>query len=88
MKPVYKCEYCAFTGVEDEVLAHEVRCTNNYDRRSCYTCEHRGTGDSQFQCDCGKAIPANHIYEFCSDYKRKNEEHLTNVLDILFSAVR
>lgn len=88
MKPVYKCEYCTFTGTEDEVREHEVRCTENYDRRSCYTCEHRGNGGSQFQCNCGRDIPANHIYEFCPNYCRKSEDKLTNVLDMLFGAVR
>ena len=41
MKPVFKCEYCRFMGTEEEVKAHEDTCINNYDKKSCFTCQHR-----------------------------------------------
>ena len=41
MKPVFKCEYCTFMGTEEEVKTHEDTCANNYDKKSCFTCQHR-----------------------------------------------
>lgn len=41
MKPVFKCKYCTFMGTEEQVRAHEDTCTNNYDKKSCFTCKHK-----------------------------------------------
>ena len=30
MKPIYRCEYCDFTGIEEDVLKHEETCNKNY----------------------------------------------------------
>ena len=42
MKPVFKCDYCDKMGTEEEIREHEEKCTENYDKKSCYTCKHRG----------------------------------------------
>jgi hypothetical protein len=40
MKPLFRCDYCDFTGVEEEVIKHEETCMHNHTRRSCSTCKH------------------------------------------------
>ena len=73
MKPVFKCDYCDFMGTEGEVKEHEVKCTDNYDRRSCYTCEYKNFNKklTGYECTEGREIPEGQIYEFCGKYKRK-----------------
>lgn len=76
MKPVFKCDYCQFMGTEEEVSQHEPKCFDNYDRRSCYTCAHRGKMSMvnklvKYECDKGIDIPEGKIYEFCNSYERK-----------------
>ena len=72
MKPVFKCDYCDFMGTEEEVKEHEEKCTDNYDRCSCYTCEYRKYKSMiQFECANGIEIPEGQIFEFCDKYKRK-----------------
>ena len=72
MKPVFRCDYCNFIGTEEEVKKHEVECTGNYDRKSCFTCKHKSFKNmNQYKCDCGKEIPENKIFEFCPKYDRK-----------------
>lgn len=78
MKPVFKCDYCNFMGTEEEVKEHEPICTDNYDRKSCYTCIHRDKIKYTeygwtYECKEGINIPANHVYEFCSKYERKEK---------------
>ena len=75
MKPVFKCDYCQFMGTEEEVSKHEPRCFNNYDRRSCYTCEHRGElnvvrGLMNYKCKKCVPIANGTILEFCEYYER------------------
>lgn len=87
MKPVYKCDYCSYTGTEEEVKAHEEKCFNNYDRRNCRTCEHRkieksALGNFQYKCDAGKEIPVNHMIEFCNSYEKKDTQFSNGVYDI------
>lgn len=76
MKPVFKCDYCKFMGTEEEVKEHELTCMDNYDRKSCYTCQHRGklnVVNSLVKYECGKEIdiPEGKIFEFCDSYERK-----------------
>lgn len=75
MKPVFKCDYCQFMGTEEEVSKHEPRCFNNYDRKSCYTCVHRGelnmvNGLLNYKCKKCVPIPRGTILEFCEYYER------------------
>ena len=71
MRPIFKCEYCNFIGTEEEVVKHEETCVNNYDKRSCMTCEHREFKNMyQYKCACGKEIPVGQIYENCDQYSR------------------
>ena len=83
MKPVFKCDFCDFIGVEKEVKEHEPKCTENYTRRSCYTCKHRGYTYLDFTCACGREIPDGKIYEFCPKYER--EENPGDPLDDFMS---
>ena len=75
MKPAYKCDYCKFIGTKEEVKEHEQKCTDNYDRRNCYTCEHKHLVNlSKYSCDCGVELEENQIMEFCKHYKRKESK--------------
>lgn len=81
MKAVFKCDYCTFMGTKEEVREHEIKCSNNYDRKSCYTCAHRDgikkvDDEWAYKCDIGKDIPPNRIYEFCPEYERKEKSTL------------
>ena len=89
MKPVFKCEYCTFMGTEEQVRAHEDTCTNNYDKKSCWTCSHREFLNlNQFKCNVGKEVPENMIFENCEKYERKEESKsdtpLNNMLGAFF----
>ena len=87
MKPVFKCEYCTFMGTEEEVKTHEDTCANNYDKKSCFTCQHREyLSLKQIKCNAGKEIPENMIFENCEKYKRKEESNLNTSLGGLFGS--
>lgn len=78
MKPVFKCDYCKFMGTEVEVKEHEPVCMDNYDRKSCYTCQHRGKLSmvnklAKYECDKSIDIPEGKIFEFCKSYERKEK---------------
>lgn len=86
MKPVFKCDYCDYMNTEDKVKEHEITCTENYDRKSCFTCKHKSFKSMhQYQCTCGKEIPEGKIFEFCPQYERK--EKLDNPLADLFGDI-
>lgn len=76
MKPVFKCDYCNFMGIEEEVKKHEITCTDNYDKKSCYTCKYRKTkftdGSMTFNCEVVD-IPEGKFLEFCDSYERKEK---------------
>ena len=78
MKPVFKCDYCKFMGTEEEVKEHELTCMDNYDRKSCYTCQHRGklsmvNNFVKYECNKEIDIPEGNIFEFCKSYERKEK---------------
>lgn len=86
MKPVFKCEYCNFMGTEEEVAAHEDKCYDNYDRKSCMTCKYRKYKNmNQFGCDVGKEIPEGQMFEFCDKYERKEKSN--NPMSDLFGGL-
>lgn len=87
MRPVFKCEYCNFMSTEDKVNEHETNCIENYTRRSCFTCKHRGYKNlNQLECACGREIPKEKIWEFCPQYERKekSETPLSNLFGGMF----
>ena len=91
MKPVFKCDYCDFMGTEDEVKIHERSCVENYDRRSCHTCEYRKfKNHKQYECANGREIPKDQIYEFCGKYKRrlKSDNPWSDIVDAMFGGKR
>jgi len=77
MKPVFKCDYCDFIDTEEKVREHESTCTDNYDRKSCYTCINKRikVEDSKisYVCEDGMDIPDGKIFEFCPKYERKEK---------------
>jgi hypothetical protein len=77
MKPVFKCDYCKLMGTEEEVREHEPKCKDNYDRKNCFTCVHKKLkpkdGQYLYECKAGKEIPEGKIFEFCSQYERKEK---------------
>lgn len=90
MKPVFKCDYCKFMGTEEEVKAHESTCMDNYDKRSCYTCQYRGAfkivnGLTKYECNNGIDIPEGKIFELCNLYERK--EKPTTLFDGIFGGI-
>lgn len=92
MKPVFKCDYCSFMGTEEEVKEHELTCMDNYDRRSCFTCQHRGkismvNGLVKYECGKDINIPEGKIFEFCKSYERKEKSDtpLVDMMTGLFS---
>lgn len=86
MKPVFKCDYCDFMGTEEEVKKHEPECFENYDRRSCLTCKHKGYKSmKQVKCAYGRELPENKILEFCPDYERREKaEIITDLFGGMF----
>lgn len=91
MKPVFKCDYCSFMGTEEEVKKHESTCVNNYDRKSCYTCQHKGMPHmvnklAKYNCNKGIDIPEGKIVEFCVAYERKelSENPFVNLFGGMF----
>jgi len=80
MKPVYKCDYCSKMGTEEEIREHELTCMDNYDRKSCYTCQHRGKINMvnklvKYECAKEIDIPEGKIFEFCQSYERKDKSN-------------
>lgn len=95
MKPVFKCDYCSKMGTEEEIREHEPICTDNYDRKSCYTCVHKRTKCSHdikkdkamylYKCELGKEIPEGKLLEFCDKYERKiNTNEISDLFGDLF----
>lgn len=89
MKPVFKCDYCSEMGTEEEIREHEPKCTENYDRKSCYTCAHKKVRFKDhkvyYECGAGIEIPMEKIFEFCPSYER--EEQSCNPLTDLFGSM-
>ena len=78
MKPLFRCEYCDFTGIEEEVKEHEEKCIYN---RTCFSCKHKlkienvKEGDGyNIVCDKAIEIPSNHIIEFCPEYEKEERK--------------
>lgn len=100
MKPVFKCDYCTKMGTEEEIREHEPNCSDNYDRRSCYTCEHKKLICSHnvkedkalwiHECKLGKEIPKGCIIEFCPEYeqKKKSDSPLGDLFGDLFGGYK
>ena len=85
MKPVFRCDYCDFIGIEPEVKKHEVECSENYTRRSCFTCKNRDYTSSGFKCSVGIEIPDGKMLEFCHKYDRgKSKDPLSSMFDLMF----
>lgn len=85
MKPVFKCDYCSKMGTEEEIREHEPVCTDNYDRKNCYTCVHKKTRCKDnisekkvtwiYECKAGNEIPEGKIFEFCPQYERREKPY-------------
>ena len=70
MKPIYRCEYCTFTGTEEEVLKHEEKCIKNYNKKSCLTCKHCETdGIKSVKCKQGTELAEDQYYENCPKHE-------------------
>lgn len=86
MKQVFKCDYCSEMGTEEEIAKHEIVCTDNYDRKNCYTCTHKKIRSNNskwyYECALEKEIPEGKIIEFCPSYERK--ENAGSIFSTLF----
>ena len=90
MKPVFKCDFCDFIGVESDVKKHEEECTENYTRRNCFTCKHRAYSSLDFICKCGLELPPGKMREFCPKYEREENRHdpLDDFMDLVLGGRR
>ena len=78
MKQLYRCDYCDFTGTEEEVEKHEANCPDNYTLKSCLTCKYKqlnSTWDSVV-CTCGKDVPEKSYIKYCNKYERSENNNL------------
>lgn len=88
MKPIYRCEYCDFTGIEEDVLKHEETCSKNYNRKSCLTCKHCiSDGIEKTECKQGKEIPEGKIFEKCSLHEKGTPE-ITGFMKVFSEAFK
>ena len=79
MKPVFRCEYCARIGVEEDIATHEKECIHNHDRKSCLTCKYRNRKCiTNVTCTLGKDVPAGMCIEYCDSYEWDEIDHTTN----------
>lgn len=72
-------------GTEEEIREHEPVCTDNYDRKNCYTCVHKKTRCKDnisekkvtwiYECKAGNEIPEGKIFEFCPQYERREKPY-------------
>ena len=75
MRPLYRCDYCDFTGTEDEVKSHEEGCIKNHTLKGCFTCAHCNTdGFSSITCMAGRDIPDGHMIQGCYLYAKGSVE--------------
>ena len=82
MKPLYRCEYCEFTGTEEEVKEHEATCIKNYNLKGCLTCVHCNTdGFKTITCMAGREIPEGQMYQNCS-YHKQGKVEVTGVMKV------
>lgn len=82
MKPLYRCDYCDFTGTEEEVKEHEATCIKNYNLRGCLTCVHCNTDDFKtFTCMAGRDIPEGYMHQNCL-YHKQGEVEVTGVMKV------
>lgn len=91
MKPVFRCDYCSFMGTEEEVKEHEIQCTENYDRRSCHTCQYKKYKTAMsYECANGIEIPEGKLIEFCGKYEKreKSDNPWNDIVDAMFGGVR
>lgn len=75
MKPLCKCDYCKFTGTEEEVQTHEDSCSKNYTLKSCLTCKYKKLNSTWTSviCACGKDIPEKSYIKYCDKYERNEK---------------
>lgn len=76
MKPLFRCDYCDFTGVEEEVIKHEETCMHNHTRRSCSTCKHATLKSLNYECAVGKDVPKGQMYTGCDCYEWDEKNHV------------
>ena len=78
MKPIYRCEYCDFTGIEDEVKEHEDTCVYNYTKKSCLTCKHKDFKNwKTIECKRDVELPEGKMLEQCVKYEKDDTQKET-----------
>ena len=88
MKPIYRCDFCASTGTEEEMYEHEVYCEANPNRKSCMYCDHKKIvlhPELSYKCDI-KEVPDGKQYINCDSFVLK-PGNLFNTNDILFGSL-
>ena len=75
MKPLFRCEYCDKTGIEEEIAKHEEECFYNYNKRSCTTCKHAQIKGLKYICNAGKEIPEGKMFIGCESYAWDEKDH-------------
>jgi hypothetical protein len=75
MKPLFRCEYCNKTGIEEEIAKHEEECFYNYNKHSCTTCKRAQIKGLKYSCAGGKDIPEGKMFIGCDLYIWDGEDH-------------
>ena len=70
MKQLFRCDYCDFTGTEQEVCKHERECPKNHTLKGCMTCKHCSQMATYVTCKLGKEIEEGKYIVNCSSYDR------------------
>lgn len=70
MKQLFRCDFCDFTGTEQEVSEHEKECAKNPTLKSCMTCKHCRKMITYVTCKLGKEIEEGKYIINCSYYER------------------
>ena len=88
MKPLYRCDYCTYTGTEEEVNNHEAICIKNYNLKGCLSCAHCNTdGFTTIMCEVGRDIPEGKMFEDCDSYERREKVDYNSFFNNLFGGM-
>ena len=82
MKPIFKCEYCNFMGIEDVVKTHEESCIYNGEKKDCTSCKYADCkwvsiteGKFNYICKKGKNIPEGKQFLNCDMHETRDSKY-------------
>ena len=84
MKPVFRCEYCNFMGIEEVVKEHEKTCSYNASQRDCESCKHanlfkhinfNNPSKNKIECEKGKDVPIGQKFINCDLHEKRDPKY-------------